>query len=382
MPEEVNRIVTDSLSDLLFATSPEALSHLAAEGVPAAKVHLVGNPMIDSLFSALPSLDPAPVVARLGLPERYAVATLHRPANVDDPEAAHGAGRRPCWRCREQIAARGADPPARPRPGWPRRGWWTAASVRVVDPLGYVDFLSLVRGAALVVTDSGGVQEETTMLGVPCLTVRPNTERPITITHGTNRLVTPALLPAAAEKALADGAVTPSGDAAPALGRRRRAAHRPGDLRLAQGATTSPLPRRDPFRITPRLFRYGCRRTMTYPAERIGEYPWPKSPEEPTFQRLGPVNWLPEERKLVERYEDGVRELRGGWRSPRPRPPTPSWKLEATQAKRTFKLGEATGSKSPGKMPEAVTVARHARRPSRPRRSPRRSSWPTTGRRR
>src|SRR5690606_40145196 len=86
--EEVNRIVTDSLSDLLFATSPDALSHLAAEGVPASKVHLVGNPMIDSLFSALPSLDPAPVVERLGLPERYAVATLHRPANVDTPEAA------------------------------------------------------------------------------------------------------------------------------------------------------------------------------------------------------------------------------------------------------------------------------------------------------
>ncbi|MDA0631811.1 UDP-N-acetylglucosamine 2-epimerase (non-hydrolyzing) [Nonomuraea sp. MCN248] len=213
MPEEVNRIVTDALSDLLFATSPDALSHLAAEGVPASKVHLVGNPMIDSLFSALPSLDPAPVVARLGLPERYAVATLHRPANVDTPEAA-----------RELVSAVlgvAAHLPVvvpvhpRGRTRLAEAGLVDGPSVRVVDPLGYVDFLSLVRGAALVVTDSGGVQEETTMLGVPCLTVRPNTERPITITHGTNRLVTPALLPAAAEKALADGAVTPSGELPP-----------------------------------------------------------------------------------------------------------------------------------------------------------------------
>jgi UDP-N-acetylglucosamine 2-epimerase (non-hydrolysing) len=88
-------------------------------------------------------------------------------------------------------------------------------NLSIVDPLGYVDFLSLVRGAALVVTDSGGVQEETTMLGVPCLTVRPNTERPITVTHGTNRLVTPAGLPAAADKALADGSSTPSGELPP-----------------------------------------------------------------------------------------------------------------------------------------------------------------------
>jgi UDP-N-acetylglucosamine 2-epimerase (non-hydrolysing) len=213
MPEEVNRIVTDSLSDLLFATSPEALSHLAAEGVPAAKVHLVGNPMIDSLFSALPSLDPAPVVARLGLPERYAVATLHRPANVDTPEAAHELVSAVLEVSRQIPLVVPIHPRGRTRLA--EAGLVDGPSVRVVDPLGYVDFLSLVRGAALVVTDSGGVQEETTMLSVPCLTVRPNTERPITITHGTNRLVTPALLPAAAEKALADGAVTPSGSQPP-----------------------------------------------------------------------------------------------------------------------------------------------------------------------
>ncbi|MEU7001610.1 UDP-N-acetylglucosamine 2-epimerase (non-hydrolyzing) [Nonomuraea sp. NPDC046570] len=210
MPEEVNRIVTDALSDLLFATSPEALSYLAAEGVPAAKVHLVGNPMIDSLFAALPSLDPAPVVERLGLPARYAVATLHRPANVDRPETARELVEA-VLSVAEQIPLVVPIHP-RGRTRLAEAGLVDGPSVRVVDPLGYVDFLSLVRGSALVVTDSGGVQEETTMLGVPCLTVRPNTERPITITHGTNRLVTPALLPAAASKALADGAVTPSGD--------------------------------------------------------------------------------------------------------------------------------------------------------------------------
>ncbi|WP_049557792.1 non-hydrolyzing UDP-N-acetylglucosamine 2-epimerase [Nonomuraea sp. SBT364] len=213
MPEEVNRIVTDSLSDLLFATSPDALSHLAAEGVPASKVHLVGNPMIDSLFSALPSLDPAPVVARLGLPDRYAVATLHRPANVDTPEAARELVSAVLEVSRQIPLVVPIHPRGRTRLA--EAGLVDGPSVRVVDPLGYVDFLSLVRGAALVVTDSGGVQEETTMLGVPCLTVRPNTERPVTITHGTNRLVTPALLPAAAEKALADGAVTPSGELPP-----------------------------------------------------------------------------------------------------------------------------------------------------------------------
>ncbi|MEU4832380.1 UDP-N-acetylglucosamine 2-epimerase (non-hydrolyzing) [Streptosporangium sp. NPDC023615] len=213
MPEEVNRIVTDALSDILFATSPDALSHLAAEGVDPARVHLVGNPMIDSLFSALDRLDPAPVRSRLGLPERYGVATLHRPGNVDDPASA-----KELVDAVLEVSARlPLVVPLHPR-GRTRlaeAGLVDSENLRIVDPLGYVDFLSLVRGATLVVTDSGGVQEETTMLGVPCLTVRPNTERPITITHGTNRLVTPAQLPAAADRALADGAVTPSGELPP-----------------------------------------------------------------------------------------------------------------------------------------------------------------------
>ncbi|WP_188188752.1 non-hydrolyzing UDP-N-acetylglucosamine 2-epimerase [Nonomuraea sp. SYSU D8015] len=210
MPEEVNRVVTDALADLLFATSPEALAYLASEGVPASKVHLVGNPMIDSLFSALPSLDPAPVVARLGIPDRYAVATLHRPANVDTAEAAKELVDAVLEVSRQVPIVVPVHPRGKARLA--EAGLVDGETIKVIEPLGYVDFLSLVRGASLVVTDSGGVQEETTMLGVPCLTLRPNTERPITITHGTNRLVTPALLPAAAEKALADGAATPAGE--------------------------------------------------------------------------------------------------------------------------------------------------------------------------
>ncbi|NUR87664.1 MAG: UDP-N-acetylglucosamine 2-epimerase (non-hydrolyzing) [Nonomuraea sp.] len=213
MPEEVNRIVTDSLSDLLFTTSPDALSFLAREGVDPAKVHFVGNPMIDSLFSALPSLDAGPIVQRLAIPTRYAVATLHRPANVDTPAAARELVDSVIAVSRQIPIVVPIHPRGRTRLA--EAGLVDGPTVKVVDPLGYVDFLSLVRGASLVVTDSGGVQEETTMLGVPCLTVRPNTERPVTITHGTNRLVTPASLPAAAEKALADGASTPAGELPP-----------------------------------------------------------------------------------------------------------------------------------------------------------------------
>jgi UDP-N-acetylglucosamine 2-epimerase (non-hydrolysing) len=169
--------------------------------------------MIDSLFAALPALDPEPVRRRLGLPERYAVATLHRPANVDSAEAAKELV--------DAVRAVAESVPIavplhpRGRTRLAEAGLVTGDGLTIVDPLGYVVVLSLVRGAALVVSDCGGVQEETTMLGVPCLTVRPNTERPITVTHGTNRLVTPATLPAAAAKALADGSATPSGELPP-----------------------------------------------------------------------------------------------------------------------------------------------------------------------
>jgi len=207
MPEEVNRRVTDVLSDLLFVTSPEGLDNLAREGVDAARMHLVGNPMIDTLLAHLDRFDPAPVRARLGIPERYAVATLHRPANVDTPVA---AGR--LVDALRELAARipvvlPLHPRGRARLG--AAGLHEVADLLVVEPLGYLDFLSLVRGAALVVTDSGGIQEETTVLRVPCLTLRPNTERPVTISHGTNRLVEPEDLGPMVDLALAGGIVAP-----------------------------------------------------------------------------------------------------------------------------------------------------------------------------
>ncbi|WP_051108906.1 non-hydrolyzing UDP-N-acetylglucosamine 2-epimerase [Actinomadura flavalba] len=202
MPEEVNRRLTDQLADLCLVTSPEAVGHLANEGVPVERVHLVGNPMIDTLLGNLARFDVGRARAAHALPDRYVLATLHRPANVDDPATAatlvghlHGVADladvvipvHP--RGRAALLAAGLDD----HPG-----------VHVREPLGYLDFLAAVRGAAAVVTDSGGLQEETTVLGVPCLTVRPNTERPITITHGTNRLVTPADLVPETRKALAE----------------------------------------------------------------------------------------------------------------------------------------------------------------------------------
>jgi UDP-N-acetylglucosamine 2-epimerase (non-hydrolysing) len=209
MPEEINRVVTDILADLLFTTSPEAASNLAREGVDPGRVHFVGNPMIDTLLANLDRFDVAGARAGLGLVGAYGVATLHRPANVDDPTTAG----------RVVAAVRGVAEllplviPLHPR----GRATLEAAGlgddprVLVVEPLGYVEFMSLVRGAALVVTDSGGIQEETTILGVPCLTLRPNTERPITISHGTNRLVEPEDVVAAAREVLSSARSFPAG---------------------------------------------------------------------------------------------------------------------------------------------------------------------------
>lgn len=187
MPEEINRRVTDSLSALLFVTSPEGIAHLAREGAEPSTLHFVGNPMIDTLLANLERFDPAPVRSRLGLPAAYAVSTLHRPANVDAPAAAAAV----VTALAEVAALLPVVIPLHPRgrESLRRAGLDEVVGVYVVDPLGYVEFLSLVRGSQLVLTDSGGLQEETTMLDVPCLTMRPNTERPITISHGTNRLV-------------------------------------------------------------------------------------------------------------------------------------------------------------------------------------------------
>ncbi|MEU6064260.1 MULTISPECIES: non-hydrolyzing UDP-N-acetylglucosamine 2-epimerase [Streptomyces] len=208
MPEEVNRRLVDQLSDLLFTTSPEAVGHLAREGVDPARVHFVGNPMIDTLLAHLDLFDPAAARAAHRLPDRYGVVTLHRPANVDDPETARAAVRVLAEAARHLDLAVPLHP--RGRAALQAAGLDGAPGVHVLEPLGYVEFMSLVRGAAAVITDSGGVQEETTVLGVPCLTLRTTTERPVTVTHGTNRLVSHAELVPALRKALDGGPATPA----------------------------------------------------------------------------------------------------------------------------------------------------------------------------
>jgi UDP-N-acetylglucosamine 2-epimerase len=204
MPEEINRRLTDQLCVLLFVTSPEAIGHLAAEGRPAGSVYFTGNPMIDTLLSHVDRFGTAAALGALGLPcTRYVLATLHRPANVDQPSTASTL----VAALHEVASSVDVVIPVHPR----GRAALSAAGlddhprVHVLDPLGYLEFMALVKGAAAVITDSGGVQEETTLLRVPCLTLRPNTERPITISSGSNRLVEPADLAAATAKACADG---------------------------------------------------------------------------------------------------------------------------------------------------------------------------------
>jgi UDP-N-acetylglucosamine 2-epimerase (non-hydrolysing) len=201
MPEEINRRVTDLLSDPLYVTAPEGEQNLAREGISGDRVVFVGNPMIDTLLAHLDRFDPVPVQRQLGVEAPYAVATLHRPANVDTEQAAAAL----IDGLRAATARLPLVLPLHPR-GKARlesAGLADVPDLHVVEPLGYIDFLSLVRGAAVVITDSGGIQEETTVLDVPCLTLRPNTERPITLTAGTNRLVTPGGLGDALDGALA-----------------------------------------------------------------------------------------------------------------------------------------------------------------------------------
>jgi UDP-N-acetylglucosamine 2-epimerase (non-hydrolysing) len=187
MPEEINRVVADALSDLHFTTSPEAAEHLAREGVSSSGVHFVGNSMIDTLVRFKDSLDEREARDRFGLDADYAVATLHRPANVDDVETASGLVRALALVSDEVPILLPLHP--RGRENLEAIGLMDLPGVTVTDPLGYLEFMALMSGARLVLTDSGGIQEETTVLGVPCLTLRDNTERPITVTMGTNRLV-------------------------------------------------------------------------------------------------------------------------------------------------------------------------------------------------
>ena len=202
MPEEVNRVVTDRLSDYLFAPSPDAVANLRAEGYRDDQIHLAGNVMADTLLANLDRAVGGNTLARLGLePGQYGLATLHRPANVDDPAilaallSALGDVARLC-----PIVL-----PAHPRAAERLRDAGLAGRVRVIPPAGYLDFIALQASARLVLTDSGGVQEESTVLGVPCLTLRANTERPITLTEGTNQLVgrDPDRIVAAARQVLA-----------------------------------------------------------------------------------------------------------------------------------------------------------------------------------
>lgn len=186
MPEEVNRIVTDRVSDLLFAPSPDAVDNLRAEGYHEDQIHLVGNVMIDTLYANLDRAVRSDALDRYGVSAGgYGLVTLHRPSNVDSPDT-----------LQPLLSALGVVArelplilPVHPRTGARLESVGVPEGLRLVPPAGYLDFIALQAGARLVLTDSGGIQEETTALGVPCLTLRENTERPITVTEGTNELV-------------------------------------------------------------------------------------------------------------------------------------------------------------------------------------------------
>jgi UDP-N-acetylglucosamine 2-epimerase (non-hydrolysing) len=189
MPEEINRLVTDRLADLLLTPSADADEHLRAEGVPAEKIHLVGNIMIDTLMRHLPIATLERLRPRLDLkPRAYAILTLHRPSNVDRLETFSGILEAVHTVAKELPVVFPVHPRTRERVrefGLERY----FEGVTLTEPLGYIDFLSLTANARLVLTDSGGLQEESTALGIPCLTLRENTERPATVTFGTNRVV-------------------------------------------------------------------------------------------------------------------------------------------------------------------------------------------------
>jgi UDP-N-acetylglucosamine 2-epimerase (non-hydrolysing) len=192
MPEEINRLLTDQIADLLFTPSPDADENLRSEGIPAERIRFVGNIMIDSLFKQLLRAKESGIRQALGVSDQdYAVLTLHRPSNVDNLET---LGR--IIDALEEISDRLPIVfPVHPRTrktiaefGFAER-IEKAKGLRLTEPLGYLDFLSLYSRARLVLTDSGGLQEETTVLGIPCLTLRENTERPITVEQGTNTIV-------------------------------------------------------------------------------------------------------------------------------------------------------------------------------------------------
>jgi UDP-N-acetylglucosamine 2-epimerase (non-hydrolysing) len=192
MPEELNRLATDVLADLLWTPSADADENLRAEGIPAERICRVGNIMIDSLEMMRPAIETKEFAQSVGLARRrYGVVTLHRPSNVDVPERLEAI-------IDQLVGASEFVPlvfPVHPRTRQRLEGVGllekleAGARIRVTEPLGYIDFMSAVFDAAFVLTDSGGVQEETTYLGIPCLTIRESTERPVTVSLGTNRLI-------------------------------------------------------------------------------------------------------------------------------------------------------------------------------------------------
>ena len=205
MPEEINRLVTDAIADLLWTPSPDADGNLLAEGVSAEKIECIGNIMIDSFELLREKIERAPTRQELGVCDQpYAVVTLHRPSNVDRPEKlaalvnglAELAVKMPVVfaihpRTRKRLRDFGLEARI-----------FDHARVRAIEPLGYIEFMSLVLNCTIAITDSGGIQEETTYLGIPCATLRDNTERPITVTEGTNRLLKPNEILSAAEEAM------------------------------------------------------------------------------------------------------------------------------------------------------------------------------------
>ncbi len=193
MPEEINRVLTDSISDLLFCTEQSGMENLAREGVDPASCHLVGNCMVDTLLANIERARASDVLGRLGLDERgYAVVTLHRPSNVDDDASLQQILAALDVVQRDQPVVFPLHPRRRQRmlgnPGLRAQGGGRPR-LRLLEPQGYLDFVRLCDAARVVLTDSGGIQEETTIMGVPCLTLRENTERPVTCELGTNQLV-------------------------------------------------------------------------------------------------------------------------------------------------------------------------------------------------
>ena len=192
MPEEINRRLTDAISDLLFCTEQDAVDNLLREGIEPGRIHLVGNVMIDTLLANRRKSEQSPILEQLGLrPRQYAVLTLHRASNVDDEAVLSrllGALQRIQ---RDMPLVFPVHPRTRKALAGPALAGHLSAmgNLRLIEPAGYLDFLKLMANARAMLTDSGGIQEETTILGVPCLTLRDSTERPITATMGSNRVV-------------------------------------------------------------------------------------------------------------------------------------------------------------------------------------------------